>query len=102
MTTSFTVALLSTALLAKCVSADIPQTNQDIQLFNINAETVECMGVAPMRCLVINGTLFYDSIEGYTHVEGQPAKVYVERRLREQPVPADAGIYVYRVVPKPH
>ena len=63
----------------------------EVILFDIEADTVACEGVAPMRCLVVNGEYFYDVIDGYRHVEGQPARIYVERSERSEPVPADAG-----------
>lgn len=96
--TAGTLALLSTALSAGCIPTDDQRTNIDAQLFKIEAKTVECVGIIPMRCLVINDELFYDTIEGYTHVEGKSAEIYVESRMRNEPIPADAGIYLYRVV----
>ena len=73
----------------------------EVILFDIEAHTVPCQGVAPMRCLVVNGEYFYDVIDGYQHIEGQPARIYVERSERPEPVPADAGAFVYRRVPLP-
>ena len=54
-----------------------------------------------MRCLVVNGEYFYDVIDGYRHIEGQPARIYVERTERPEPVPADAGGFLYRRIPLP-
>lgn len=70
-------------------------------LFVIEANTVPCQGLVPMRCLVVNGEYFYDVIDGYRHVEGRPARIYVERSKRPEPVPADAGDFVYRRVDEP-
>lgn len=72
-----------------------------ILLFVIEANTVPCEGLVPMRCLVVNGEYFYDVIDGYQHVEGRPARIYVERRKRPEPVPADVGDFVYRRVDEP-
>lgn len=74
----------------------------DGEWFDIAAETVACEGVAPMRCLVVNGDYFYNSIEGYEHVEGRAARIYVERReLPRYEQLADAGRYSYHVMPAP-
>ena len=70
-------------------------------LFVIEAHTVPCEGLVPRRCLVVNGEYFYDVIDGYRHVEGRPARIYVERRKRPEPVPADVGDFVYRRVDEP-
>ncbi len=70
-------------------------------MFDIAADTVPCTGVVPQRCLVVNGSFFYDAIEGYTHTEGRPAVIYVTRTRREGVQPADASAYLYRVVPGP-
>ena len=70
-------------------------------LFDIDAHTVPCEAVAPMRCLVVNGEYFYDVIDGYRHIEGQPARIYVERTERPEPVPADVGAFLYRRIDRP-
>lgn len=70
-------------------------------LFDIEANTVPCERLVPMRCLVVNGEYFYDVIDGYRHVEGRPARIYVERSKRPEPVPADVGDFVYRRVDEP-
>ncbi len=73
----------------------------EIERFDIAAQTQPCVGVGPMQCLVVNGKFFYNSIEGYTHVEGEAAQICVAKTRRPDPVPADAGIYLYRAVPCP-
>lgn len=70
-------------------------------LFVIEANTVPCEGLVPRRCLVVNGEYFYGVIDGYRHVEGRPARIYVERSKRPEPVPADVGDFVYRRVAGP-
>ena len=73
----------------------------EIERFDIAAQTQPCVGVGPMQCLIVNGEFFYNSIEGYTHVEGEAAQICVAKTRRPAPVPADAGIYLYRAVPCP-
>ncbi|MFA3920186.1 neutral zinc metallopeptidase [Ruegeria hyattellae] len=68
-------------------------------VFEIAADRVPCVGVAPMQCLVINGDFFYESIVGYRHIDGQAAKICVLRTKRPEPIPADLGAFVFTRVP---
>ena len=66
----------------------------------VGARREDCVGVAPMECLVVDGNLFYDEIEGFTHT---PGYMYRLRILRYDPwggnePPADAGLYAYRLL----
>ena len=70
----------------------------DIETFHIAANTASCQGVAPMRCLIVNGQLFYDPIDGYEHVEDQSAKICTIASPRSEPLPADVGSHEYRRV----
>lgn len=72
-------------------------------LFEIGPKKVDCMGVGPMQCLVVNGGYFYDGIEGYEHTPGQSVIIEVEREQYCDPdifndCPQDAGIYRYRFI----
>lgn len=69
----------------------------DILTFSIAPNKQDCVGVAPMKCLVVNGDLFYDSIEGFEFEEGTEYEITVARTEREN-VPADASKYKYRRV----
>ena len=64
-------------------------------------ERVECVGVAPMQCLVVDGEWFYDEIEGFEHEEGYEYRLKIEQYDawpdREEP-PQDAGRYGYRLI----
>ena len=66
----------------------------------IEAELVDCVGVAPMRCMVVDGGLFYDEIEGFEHEAGFRYRIRMERYDPwggDEP-PADASAYGYRLV----
>ena len=66
----------------------------------IEAELEDCVGVAPMRCMVVDGGLFYDEIEGFVHEAGFRYRVRMERYDPwggEEP-PADASAWGYRLV----
>ena len=94
---SLAALLLSAGLVAACVPTD-PQAGE-VEVFNIAAHETDCVGVGPRQCLIVNDELFYDSIEGYQHVEGQAARVCVEKTKRPEPIPADASSLIYRQVP---
>lgn len=68
---------------------------KDMQVFEIEGETAPCTGAVPMQCLVVNGEYFYEPIQGYVHNPGIGARICVERRQREKPIPADAGLFTY-------
>ena len=101
------LALTLALPIAACASYsdDEPQGSStdgnDILVFEIEAQTKPCVGVGPMQCLIVNGEFFYDQIEGYQHVEGEAARICVERTRRTDPVPADASTFVYRRVECP-
>lgn len=66
----------------------------------IGPELVDCVGVAPMRCMVVDEGLFYDEIEGFEHEEGYRYRIRMERYDPwggEEP-PADASSRGYRLV----
>ena len=66
----------------------------------IEAELVDCVGVAPMRCMVVDGELFYGAIEGFEHEAGFRYRVRMERYdpWDGEPPPADASAWGYRLV----
>ncbi len=94
---SVVALLLSAGLLAAC--APVAPQAEEGEVFNIAAQKKDCVGVGPMRCLVVNGSLFYDTIEGYQHVDGQEARICVVTTKRPEPIPADASSVTYRQVP---
>ena len=66
----------------------------------VGAELVDCVGVAPMRCMVVDGELFYGAIEGFEHEAGFRYRIRMERYdpWGGEPPPADASAYGYRLV----
>lgn len=67
---------------------------------SVGPELEDCVGSAPMRCLVVNGDLFYDDIEGFEHEAGYRYRLRMERydRWQGQEPPADASKYGYRLI----
>jgi heat shock protein HslJ/membrane-bound inhibitor of C-type lysozyme len=78
------------------VSGESDQSSE-VQIFTVAPQKVECVGVAPMECLVVNGEYFYDDIQGFTYEPGYQYTLQVERTEREN-VPADASAYVYSLL----
>lgn len=93
-----TTAILGIICMVQVSFANASNAEEKLE-FDIAAGTEPCVGVAPMRCLVINGDFFYENIVGYQHIEGQAAKICVLRTKRPEPIPADLGAFVFTRVP---
>jgi len=80
------------------VAAEIGDSS--IETFEIESSQVDCTGVGPQKCLVVNGQLFYDGIEGFEFEEGYEYKLRVNKTqiYDETNAPADASIYKYTLV----
>lgn len=67
---------------------------------SVGSELEDCVGSAPMRCMVVDGYLFYDDIEGFEHEAGYRYRIRMERydRWQGQAPPADASKYGYRLI----
>lgn len=67
---------------------------------SVGPERVYCEGSAPMMCMVVDGELFYDDIEGFEHEAGYRYRLRMERydRWQGQAPPADASKYGYRLI----
>ena len=77
-----------------------PAAMEPTETFVIDSQLKDCVGVGPMKCMVINGNFFYDKIEGF---EFQPGFKY-ELKVKKEPafaedtpagIPADANKYKY-------
>ena len=73
----------------------------EIMEITVGPDLVDCVGVAPQKCLVVNGSLFYDSIDSFSYSEGYTWRLKVERYDAwpdlDEP-PQDAGRYGYRII----
>ena len=73
--------------------------NTETTTFHIAPYRADCVGIAPMECLVVNDELFYSTIEGFTFEEGTEYEVVVEiKELDPEEVPADASSYEYKLI----
>jgi heat shock protein HslJ len=79
-------------------------SNTKKETFWINSYKTECVGVAPMSCLLIKRTEdgswenFYEKISGFEYVPGYIYKIEVEVEETEKVnTPADKSIYSYKL-----
>ena len=80
--------------MAACSSGD------DTQTVTVGPEREDCYGPFLMKCLVVDGGLFYSEIERFEHEPGYTYRLRIEKYDRwdgEEP-PQDAGKYGYRLI----
>ena len=76
---------------------------ESIERFWVGAELVDCVGVAPQKCMLVKRSAdgqaeyFYDQIEGFTHEVGTTYVIDVAVSEIDNP-PADASSVRYRLV----
>lgn len=95
------VGICSLVLVFACGSA------KDVQTYMVNSEKIDCMGVAPMKCLQIKNLTkgdtewqsMYGNIEGFDYEPGYIYKIEVkEEKLDTKNLPADASSIKYKLV----
>ena len=67
----------------------------------VGPELEACHGPFPQQCLVVDGELFYDAIEGFKHEAGYRYRLRIEQYDRfpgQTEIPQDTGRYGYRLV----
>ena len=72
-----------------------------IQEVTVGPELVECVGSHPQQCLVVDGELFYDPIDGFRHQTGYRYRLRIERYDRfpgQTEIPQDTGRHGYRLL----
>ena len=77
------------------------ERSNTIKTFVVGPEKEDCEGVGPQECLVVDGELFYDEIEGFEFEEGKTQKIRVrqiQEYASEDDVPADASLYRYQMI----
>ena len=80
-----------------------PTLSPDAEIMEVSVgpELESCVGLYPMMCMVVDGGLFYDAIDGFDFEPGYEYKLRIERYDAwpdvEEP-PQDAGKYGYRLI----
>ena len=66
----------------------------------VGPRLLDCVGVGPMKCLEVNGGLFYDGINGFEYEEGYSYRLKIERyeAYPGREPPQDASRYGYRLI----
>ena len=82
------------------ISENETSVNFIVLNFEIGPQLINCQGFIHQKCMVVNGELFYNSIEGFDFELGYIYKVKVKREQICNPnvinnCPQDVGIYRY-------
>lgn len=78
-----------------------PTPEGTVREVTVGPEREECTGSAPQLCLVVDGELFYDEIDGFQHEAGYQYRLRIEQYDRwpgQAEIPQDAGRYAYRLL----
>ncbi|MYM64830.1 DUF4377 domain-containing protein [Pseudomaricurvus sp. HS19] len=72
----------------------------NIMEVTVGPARVDCVGVGPMKCLVVDGKTFYQKIDGFTFEEGFDYRLKIRQVqvYTAETAPADAGLYRYQLV----
>jgi len=107
---SATIRVLAVAvalLAAACGGEEPADTTQPPVIASVTLEVSvgparqECYGPFQRMCLVVDGGLFYDEIDGFTHEPGHEYRLRIERYDAfpgQAEPPQDAGRYGYRLI----
>ena len=93
--------VISTPAPAATAAPGATPADGTVQEVTVGPERVECQGVAPQRCLVVDGLLFYSEIEGFEHEPGYDYRLRIERYDAwpgQAEPPADAASHGYRLL----
>lgn len=105
----FFAAALSIVIMVSCATKSGAQ-KENIERLEINSELIDCMGVAPMKCMQVkyldrtgddkeNWNTMYGGIEGFEYEPGYVYVIEVEKEVLDpKTVPADASTIRYKLV----
>ncbi|WP_051201774.1 DUF4377 domain-containing protein [Ferrimonas senticii] len=100
-------ATAAIALLSACAQTTDSNTattsdtsKSEILTVTVAPQQADCVGIAPRKCLVVDGQLFYSDIQGFEFEPGFEYQLQIEKSLAfgGGPVPADASRYQYRLI----
>lgn len=74
-----------------------------IMKVTVAPERQRCVGTSPQECLVVDGLLFYDNIEGFEFEPGFEQTLQIERTLafdvnNLMDIPADVSLYKFVLI----
>ncbi len=90
--------IVAVAAVAYVVSRD--DVHSEVREVVVGPELKDCVGVGPRQCMVVDGLLFYDGIDGFDYEEGYEYRLRIEQfdAWPGQEPPQDAGRYGYRLI----
>ena len=93
--------IMTKIYLRDCSLETLPTDWARVSEVTVGPELVDCVGVAPMRCMVVDGMFFYEPIDGFEHQPGYTYHLRIEEYDAwpglEEP-PQDASKYGYRLI----
>jgi hypothetical protein len=94
------LAALGVACWGFAAVASEPEGATEVLRVTVAPQLVDCAGVGPMKCLVVDGLNFYQAIEGFEHEAGVTYKLEIQKSQRFAPenAPADASLFEYRLL----
>lgn len=96
-----TLALLAIVIVAMTVILACDRFGDKVVLLvQVGSELVPCEGTESMTCMLVNGEVFHDTIEGFEYEEGFIYRLRVEREdlYPDSEPPPDVSRYRYRLV----
>ncbi len=81
----------------RCIAWADSGKSGSLKVFEIGPRKVDCVGIIPTKCMVVNGRWFIDPIDGFDYQEGYKYIITVRVETVEDP-PADASSEKYSLV----
>ena len=93
-------AIFVSALALAIAACTVDVSRSEALEVEVGPDLVDCVGVAPMKCMVVDGKFFYDRIEGFDFEEGYDYRLRIERyeAYPGREPPQDASMYGYRLI----
>ena len=94
-------ALLAVLLTTLPLLLACDQSGEKVNLLvTVGSKMEDCDGPASMKCLMVNGELFYDTIEGFDYEEGCYYRLRIERQnlYPNGDPPSGESRYRYRLI----
>ena len=101
-TRSFARFFLLALVFANCDRSTDPVGPRflETRVVTVGPTLVKCYGVGPRSCMVVDGSLFYDAIEGFEYEAGYDYRLRIGKYdpWEGREPPQDAGRYAYRLL----
>ena len=96
-----TVITIALALVVGACTFSVSVSESETLEVTVGAKLVDCVGVGPMKCMVVDGEFFYDNIDGFHYEEGYVYRLRMEQYDAwpgQKEPPQDASRYGYRLI----